>query len=62
MVGEALFQNRNPNDLANQLMGLLSDDNLAREIGLKHVDFAKKSNWETAARTTLKNYKITMKI
>ena len=57
-----LFQNGNPKDLAQQLTRLLSDENLAREIGIKHAEFAKKSNWETAVRTTVRNYRITMQI
>ena len=29
----------------------LYDENLALEIGLKHAEFAKKSNWKTAVNS-----------
>jgi glycosyltransferase involved in cell wall biosynthesis len=57
-----LFQNGNPKDLAKQLSRLLSDENLAQEIGSKHAEYARKSTWENAAKITLRNYWITMQI
>ena len=57
-----LFQNRNPQDLAEKLTLILSNESLAREIGLKHAEYASKTNWKTAAKITLRNYRVTMQI
>jgi glycosyltransferase involved in cell wall biosynthesis len=51
-----LFMNKDSEDLADKLIGLLNNDKLRKELGHKHCEYAEKESWDVAARRTMQNY------
>jgi glycosyltransferase involved in cell wall biosynthesis len=55
-----VFQPKDPNNLAEILVRILTDKELANKMGRIQKDFARKENWALAADRTIKNYQSTL--
>ncbi len=52
-----LFKNGDHTDLAEKVIGLLADETLRKNIGIKQCTYTEQKSWNRAARLTMKYYK-----